>query len=41
MEAYAALGISMVEVMPLVEDPAAFATRLGEEVVPRLAEVGP
>jgi F420-dependent oxidoreductase-like protein len=41
MEEYAALGISMVEVMPLVEDPAAFATRLGEEVVPRLAEVGP
>ena len=41
MEEYAALGISMVEIMPLVEDPAAFVTRLGEEVVPRLAEVGP
>jgi len=41
MEEYAALGIQMVEVMPLVEDPAAFVTRLGEEVVPRLAEVGP
>ena len=41
MEEYAALGISLVEVMPLVEDPAAFVTRLGEEVVPRLAEVGP
>ena len=41
MEEYAALGIQMVEVMPLVEDPAAFVTRLGEEVVPRLAEIGP
>jgi F420-dependent oxidoreductase-like protein len=41
MEEYAALGISTVEIMPLVEDPAAFVTRLGEEVVPRLAEVGP
>jgi F420-dependent oxidoreductase-like protein len=41
MEEYAALGISMVEIMPLVEDPAALVTRLGEEVVPRLAEVGP
>jgi F420-dependent oxidoreductase-like protein len=41
MEEYAALGISMVEIMPLVEDPAAFVTRLGEEIVPRLADVGP
>ena len=41
MEGYAALGIDLVEVMPLVEDPAAWAGRLGEEVVPRLAEIGP
>ena len=41
MEQYAALGIQMVEVMPLAEDPVAYVTRLGEEVVPRLAEIGP
>jgi F420-dependent oxidoreductase-like protein len=41
MEGYAALGIDLVEVMPLVEDPAAWAEQLGEQVVPRLAEIGP
>lgn len=40
MERYAALGVEVVEVMPLVEDPVAWAGRLGEEVVPRLAELG-
>ena len=40
MEQYAALGIELVEVMPLVEDPAAWAAELGERVVPRLAELG-
>ena len=40
MDQYAALGIGLVEVMPLVDDPVAFVTRLGEEVVPRLAELG-
>ena len=40
MEEYAALGVDLVEVMPLVEDPVAWAGRLGEEVVPRLAELG-
>jgi len=40
MEEYAALGIQMVDVMPLVEDPVAFVSRLGDEVVPRLAEIG-
>jgi len=40
MERYAALGVGLVEVMPLVEDPVAWAGRLGEEVVPRLAELG-
>src|SRR5450631_3286893 len=32
MEEYAALGIQMVDVMPLVEDPVAFVSRLGDEV---------
>jgi F420-dependent oxidoreductase-like protein len=40
MEGYAAMGIQLVEVMPLVEDPAAWARQLGEQVVPRLAELG-
>ena len=40
MEEYAALGIDLVEVMPLVEDPVSWAERLGELVVPRLAELG-
>ena len=40
MEEYAALGIQMVDVMPLVEDPVAFVSRLGDEVVPRLAQIG-
>lgn len=40
MEDYAALGVTVVDVMPLVEDPAAWVTRLGEEVVPRLDEIG-
>ena len=40
MERYAALGIQLVEVMPLVEDPVAWASRLGEQIVPRLAELG-
>lgn len=40
MEQYAALGIQMVDVMPLVEDPVGFVSRLGDEVVPRLAEIG-
>jgi len=40
MEQYAALGIDLVDVMPLVEDPVGWVTRLGEEVVPRLAELG-
>jgi F420-dependent oxidoreductase-like protein len=40
MEEYAALGVELVEVMPLVEDPAGWAAELGRRVVPRLAEIG-
>jgi F420-dependent oxidoreductase-like protein len=40
MEEYAALGIQMVDVMPLAEDPVAYVARLGDEVVPRLADIG-
>ena len=40
MEPYAALGVGLVEVMPLTEDPAAWVEQLGERVLPRLAELG-
>ena len=40
MDEYAGLGVELVEVMPTGSDPAAWVTRLGEEVVPRLAELG-
>jgi len=40
MEPYAALGIELVEITPLVEDPAAWAGRLGHKVVPGLAQLG-
>ena len=40
MEPYAALGVELVEVMPLVEDPVAWASRLGDRVVPGLAGLG-
>ena len=41
MEQYAELGVELVEVMPLGPDPAGFVSRLGERVIPRLAELGP
>jgi F420-dependent oxidoreductase-like protein len=41
MEGYAAMGIELVELMPPGPDPAGWVARLGEEVVPKLAELGP
>ncbi len=40
MESYAALGIDLVEITPLVEDPVAWAARLGDRVVPGLLQLG-
>jgi F420-dependent oxidoreductase-like protein len=40
MEAYAALGIDLVEVSQPVPDPVAYVTTLGERVIPRLAQIG-
>lgn len=40
MEQYAAIGIDQVWVRAAAPDPAGFATRLGETLVPRLAELG-
>jgi hypothetical protein len=39
MAQYAALGVEVVDVMP-VGDPVAFVTEVGEKVVPALAELG-
>jgi F420-dependent oxidoreductase-like protein len=39
MEGYAKLGVSLVEVVPAGSDPAAFATELAEQVVPKLKEI--
>jgi F420-dependent oxidoreductase-like protein len=40
MEEYAKLGIELVEVAPLMPDPARFVAQLGEKVVQPLAEIG-
>jgi F420-dependent oxidoreductase-like protein len=40
MEEYAKLGVDLVEVAPMMPDPARFVTLLGEKVVRPLAEIG-
>jgi len=40
MERYAALGVELVEIVPWDSDPVATVARLGEQVIPRLAELG-
>jgi F420-dependent oxidoreductase-like protein len=41
-EQYAALGFDLIDVMPPVDetDPVGFASRLGEHVIPRVAQLG-
>lgn len=41
MEQYARMGVELVEVVPRGDDPVAAITRIGERIVPRLAELGP
>jgi F420-dependent oxidoreductase-like protein len=41
MEEYARLGVEIVELIPLVLEPADWVKRLGEEIVPKLDEMGP
>jgi F420-dependent oxidoreductase-like protein len=41
MAGYAEMGVDLVEVMPPGPDPAAWAARLGEQVIPRLDQLGP
>jgi F420-dependent oxidoreductase-like protein len=40
MERYAKIGVDHVQVAPTTQDPVAFATHLGDHVIPRLAEIG-
>jgi hypothetical protein len=40
MAEYAAIGIDAVEVMP-IGDPIAYATHVGEHIVPALSQLGP
>jgi F420-dependent oxidoreductase-like protein len=40
MEEYAKLGISVVGLMPNVDDPAAYVAEVCDKVVPRLSEIG-
>ncbi|MDX6377657.1 MAG: hypothetical protein QOE98_1960 [Gaiellaceae bacterium] len=40
MEAYAKLGIDLVEIGPRVPDPVAMVTEMAEKIVPRLAQLG-
>ena len=39
MEPYAALGISMITMMPAGDDPVAWTTAMCDRVVPKLAEL--
>ncbi len=41
MEEYAKLGVETVELIPPGPDPLGWVTRLGEETVPRLTDLGP
>jgi alkanesulfonate monooxygenase SsuD/methylene tetrahydromethanopterin reductase-like flavin-dependent oxidoreductase (luciferase family) len=40
MERYAALGVEVVELNPPAPDPVGFVEQIGEQIVPRLAELG-
>jgi F420-dependent oxidoreductase-like protein len=40
MERYAALGVDLVELVPVGPDPAAYVSKLGDTVIPRLAAIG-
>jgi len=40
MEQYAALGLQVVDLMPLTPEPARFVADVGEKILPRLAQMG-
>jgi F420-dependent oxidoreductase-like protein len=40
MESYAKLGVDLVEVVPAAPDPVRFTRALGENVIPRLSQIG-
>jgi hypothetical protein len=39
MDAYAKLGVDLVEIAPMGPDPVAFVSELGDRIVPRLAQI--
>jgi hypothetical protein len=40
MERYAALGVSLIEIVPMGDDPIAFVERLATDIIPRLSSIG-
>jgi alkanesulfonate monooxygenase SsuD/methylene tetrahydromethanopterin reductase-like flavin-dependent oxidoreductase (luciferase family) len=40
MEDYAALGVSLIEIVPMGDDPVAFVERLATHVIPKLSSIG-
>jgi F420-dependent oxidoreductase-like protein len=40
MESYAALGVSLIEIVPMGDDPVAFVERLVTHVIPKLSSIG-
>jgi len=40
MESYAALGVSLIEIVPMGDDPVAFVERLATHVIPKLSSIG-
>jgi hypothetical protein len=40
MESFAALGVGLIEIVPLGEDPVAFVEGLATHVIPRLSSIG-
>ena len=40
MEGYAALGVSLIEIVPMGNDPVAFVERLATHVIPKLSSIG-
>jgi F420-dependent oxidoreductase-like protein len=40
MESYAALGVSLIEIVPMGDDPVAFVEGLATHIIPRLSSIG-
>jgi hypothetical protein len=40
MERYAALGVSLIEIVPMGDDPVAFVENLATLIIPKLSSIG-